>query len=168
MCIPVRGCCLATSHTFTAMPAALTRMPSTVGWNCNTSTWVSSGPSTSPGPGGSSWPEAGSRHSFTCRKEQVCEPRARRGLDASSQPCPGLPDLRGHAWAWAVCLCWGPQGREVGLGSQVWLEDGGKWGWESQASHTIPALLSSGSQAAGQQVKAIAVNILQHMGARVG
>lgn len=67
--IPVRGCCLATSQTFTAVPAVLTRMPSTVGWNCSTSTRVSSGPNTSPGPEGSAWPEAGSLHSFICGKE---------------------------------------------------------------------------------------------------
>lgn len=74
--------------------------------------------------------------------------------------CPTSEVMLGHG----LCVCDG----EAGLGSQVWLEAEGKWGWESQASHTIPALLSSGSQAAGQQVKATAVNTLQHMGARVG
>lgn len=84
--LPVRACCLATSQTFTAVPAALTRTPSAVGWNCSTSTWTGSGPSTSPGTEGRAWPGAGRRHSFTYGKEQVCEPRA--------APTPGV--VLGH------------------------------------------------------------------------
>ena len=66
--LPVSGCCLVASQTFAALPAALSRTPSAVGWNCSTSTWAYSGPSSSPGPEGSAWPDAGSRHSFTCRE----------------------------------------------------------------------------------------------------
>lgn len=70
--------------------------------------------------------------------------------------------MLGHG---AVCLCWGSQGREAGLGAQVWLEAGGKWGWESQAPTPSQPCCP---QVAKQQVKATAVNTLQHMGARVG
>ena len=159
--VPVRGCRLATSQTFTAVPAVLTRMPSTVGWNCSASTRVSSGPSTSPGPEGSSRPGAGSRHSFICGKEQVCEPRTRR---ASLHP---------------ACLAWGcrpyPQGPCLGTRLRVpagerrgtWLrimgvgEGWGKWEWRSQQlrpslpgppHHPSPTVLrQSGSRTAGHR-----------------
>lgn len=69
--LPVRGCCAAASQTLAAVPAALTRTPSAVGWNWRASTGCSSGPSTTPGPEGRAWPGRGRRQSFTWGRQAV-------------------------------------------------------------------------------------------------
>ena len=120
--LPVRACCLATSQTFTAVPAALTRTPSAAGWNCSTSTWTGSGPSTSPGTEGRAWPGAGRRHSFTYGKEQVCEPRA--------APTPGV--VLGHGGCVSHVRKHGViQPRITGCHQRRGCQGGDTRGWEA-------------------------------------